>query len=88
MPPPARKPKAKDEKSRSQQALALVSESLKGRRSDLTDEDVEIFSTSPALGDGDWRAVVIVNGPEKQVHLVGYNNERDQLYVEILGRAI
>jgi hypothetical protein len=89
MPPQARKPKAKDAKARAQQALDMVKEKAKERRPDATDESIQVFSTSPATGDGDWRAIVIVDGPtSRQVHLVGYNNETDQLYDEILGRAI
>jgi hypothetical protein len=88
MPPQERKPKAKDAKARAKQALDLVLQKAKERRPDLQDEEVEVFSTSPTQGDGDWRAIVIVDGPERQIHLVGYNNETDQLYVEILGRAI
>lgn len=82
-------PKAKTDKARKDQAKAMVLAKAKQRRPELSDTDVEVFSTSPSRGDGDWRAVVIVGeGPEREVHLVGYNNETDQLFTEVLGKAV
>lgn len=88
MPPQQKKPKAKDDKARKQQAHDLVQAAAKERLPDLKDEDVQVWSTAPSRGDGDWRAVVVIDGPTPEVHYVGYNNELDQLYVDRLGRAM
>jgi hypothetical protein len=53
MPPQEKKPKAKDDKARKQQAHDLVIATAKERMPDLTDEDVQVWSTAPTRGDGE-----------------------------------
>lgn len=79
-------PKAKTPKERRDQAFTKTLAKVVSARSDISAQDVEVFSATPSQGDGDWRAIVVVNGPEREVLQVGYNNETDTIFVDKLGR--
>jgi hypothetical protein len=83
MPPQERDPRAHDNTARMQQAHQMVLKLLRKTRPDFQDEDVEVVATHMGRGDGDWHALVLVNGVEQTIYFVGYNYDSDEMYVDV-----
>jgi hypothetical protein len=87
VPPKNRDDKAHDNAGRAKQAQKQVLKVLQKSRPEFTDADIEVVWTQQSVGDGDWKALVMVNGVENTVYLVGYNYDADQLYVDAYQQA-
>lgn len=87
-PKPPKPPKAKTENARKDQALDLVLRRIQEARPEFTTGDMEVVWAQEGRGDGDWRALILINGPENTIYSVGYNYESDQLYVDTYRQAL
>lgn len=76
-------PKAKNDADRQKQAAKLVLKQIRKSRPEFQDADVKVVWTQASRGDGDWRALVLVNGAEETIYSVGYNYETEALYVDV-----
>lgn len=82
-----KEPKPKDDKGRKDQVQKLVLKEIRKSRPEFADGEVQVLWAQAGRGDGDWRALVLVEGVQNQIYSVGYNNETDSLYVDVFQAA-